>query len=330
MRVVVDDAPDRFEKYVSDTLHLPIRLAQWQGESLLPAFLRTQYSFYEAHVSAAHVLFLFSAEAPAPSTQTEHQRAMRDHWQGPVAFVFDRVTPYARRRMIQAGIAFVVPGSQLYLPELGMDLRERFRPPAREALRLRPSGQAALLWTLTMQTRHPNTPSKLAGELGYTPMAMGQALDQLEAAGLADVRRQGRERLFTMAGDPKDTWDKAQPLLASPIKRRHCLVKGSRGVADGLMSGLTALATYSSLAEPALPVFAMSAPQARQLLDSQDVIDVPSTDGADFELEVWSYDPRLLSKGPAVDRLSLYLALRDDQDERVQSALEEMLRGITW
>ena len=31
-----------------------------------------------------------------------------------------------------------------------------------------------------------------------------------------------------------------------------------------------------------------------------------------------------------VDRLSLYLSLRDDPDERVQGALEDMLEGVKW
>jgi hypothetical protein len=31
-----------------------------------------------------------------------------------------------------------------------------------------------------------------------------------------------------------------------------------------------------------------------------------------------------------VDRLSLYLSLREDMDERVRSALDEMMLGVAW
>jgi hypothetical protein len=50
----------------------------------------------------------------------------------------------------------------------------------------------------------------------------------------------------------------------------------------------------------------------------------------EVEIEVWSYDPRVLLDGPTVDRLSLFLSLRDDPDERVQQALQEMMRSFSW
>ena len=45
-------------------------------------------------------------------------------------------------------------------------------------------------------------------------------------------------------------------------------------------------------------------------------------------VEMWRYDPRKLSKRRAVDELSLALALREDADERVEEAVEEMLNGL--
>lgn len=47
-------------------------------------------------------------------------------------------------------------------------------------------------------------------------------------------------------------------------------------------------------------------------------------------VEVWSYDPVPLSDGLVVDPLSLSLSLRDDPDERVQSALGRLLESLSW
>lgn len=69
---------------------------------------------------------------------------------------------------------------------------------------------------------------------------------------------------------------------------------------------------------------------AKSLTDARGVEELLTVDEADLEVEVWTYKPSLLSEGPAVDQLSLYLSLRDDTDERVQSALDEMMRGVTW
>lgn len=46
-------------------------------------------------------------------------------------------------------------------------------------------------------------------------------------------------------------------------------------------------------------------------------------------LQLYRYDPRILSKNRYVDVLSLYLSLREDMDERVEKAREEML-NVLW
>jgi hypothetical protein len=56
------------------------------------------------------------------------------------------------------------------------------------------------------------------------------------------------------------------------------------------------------------------------------MIDEPGT----TTVEIWSYAPVLFADGGWVDRLSLYLALRETQDERVQAALDQMVKEVSW
>ena len=48
------------------------------------------------------------------------------------------------------------------------------------------------------------------------------------------------------------------------------------------------------------------------------------------ELELWDYDPKRFSDKHYVDLLSLYASLKEKADERVEYALEEVLRGEPW
>jgi len=48
------------------------------------------------------------------------------------------------------------------------------------------------------------------------------------------------------------------------------------------------------------------------------------------ELEVWSYSPELFAKKGVVDRFSLFLSMRENNDERIQSALEGMMEQVEW
>lgn len=326
----MQDSIKNLEGYLRETLHTPVRLERWRGEAALPAYLRGKYGFFDGTVGHAHILFLQSTEEPVPSIAKKHERTLQQHWVGPVAFAFERITPRTRQRMVSEGLSFVVPGTQVYLPVLGMNLRERYTTRAQTTDRLRPSAQVLFLHTLSKPSASPNTPSGLARQLGYTAMAMGQALNQLEDAKLVRVHKEGRERLFELAGEPADLWTQAQPMLASPVSRKRYFVGVAAPASNGLACGLSALADYSTLAEPRVTAIALARTQAKGLLDARDVHEVPSADEADLEVEVWAYEPSLLSDGPVVDRLSLYLSLREDTDERVQSALDEMMRSVAW
>ncbi|MDO9557519.1 MAG: helix-turn-helix domain-containing protein [Coriobacteriia bacterium] len=318
------------ETYLRETLHAPVQLERWRQAATLPAYLTGQYDFFDGTVGDVHILFLHSAEEPVPSAAKKHERALQQKWTGPVAFVFERITPRIRQRMVSEGLSFVVPGNQVYLPALGVNLRERYQTRVQTTDRLRPSAQVLFLHVLANHSPASGTPSGLARRLGYTAMAMGQALNQLEDAKLVTVHKEGRERLFELAGEPADLWLQAQPLLASPVSRRHYVVGVAPTGHKGLAAGLSALATYSALAQPTVPVVALDRITTKGLLDARGVQELPTVDEADLEVEVWSYKPGTLSEGPAVDRLSLYLSLRDDTDERVHSALDEMMRGVTW
>lgn len=319
------------ETFLRETLHAPVQLERWRQAAMLPAYLTGQYDFFEGTVGSVHILFLHSAEEPLPSAAQKHERTLQQTWNGPVAFVFERITPRTRQRMVSEGLSFVVPDNQIYLPALGVNLRERYRTRVQTTDHLRPSAQVLFLHVLTNRSPASGTPSGLARRLGYTAMAMGQALNQLEDARLVTAHKEGRERRFELAGEPADLWHQAQPLLASPVSRRRYVFGVAPSAHKGLAAaGVSALATYSALAEPAVPVVALDRVKAKSLLDVHGVQELPAADEAELEVEVWSYDPGLLSDGAAVDRLSLYLSLRDDTDERVQSALDEMMRGVTW
>jgi hypothetical protein len=48
------------------------------------------------------------------------------------------------------------------------------------------------------------------------------------------------------------------------------------------------------------------------------------------EWQVWSYSPAMVAKIKTVDVLSLWLSLKDDPDDRVQMALDELQDKFAW
>jgi len=169
----------------------------------------------------------------------------------------------------------------------------------------------------------------LAAPLGYTSMTMTRAFDELQTAGLGEITMEGRERILRFDQNKKDLWENARKFLRNPVKK-HLWVKSFINEPLGVKAGLTALARYSALAEPANPVFAMTSKKWKKIKNRNGVLELTITEPDAFELEIWSYSPRLFEKDNVVDRFSLYLSLQANDDERVESALEKMMEKITW
>jgi DNA-binding MarR family transcriptional regulator len=322
---------ESLKNYISEVLHQPLEMHPWPHQDRLPHLLRQEYDFYEGQLFTTPILFLIAKDDPTPATAFKHQQLLKDHAPGPFVLVTDHATPAWRSRMIERGLSFIVPRNQMYVPVLGLDLREWFRPVSKGPGRLTPSAQVVFLWALLHSDSPARTPTEISQELAFSAMTVSRALDQLEELDLVKGFRQGRERLFGLDASPRDAWERAQPQLSTPAKRRvwAACPAGIRTL-DVMIAGLTALSRRSMLAEPELPVMATYRGDFNELVRRGEIIEVESSEMAELQMESWSYRPHQLSSGPIVDHLSLYLSLRDEHDERVQSALEEMMKGLRW
>jgi len=97
-----------------------------------------------------------------------------------------------------------------------------------------------------------------------------------------------------------------------------------------LPAGLTALAHFTLLAPPSVPVYAVSLDDWKSMKLINAVVELPAAEPQSYEIEIWNYSPFLFKEEDVVDRFSLYLSLRDNDDERVQSALEKMMEEALW
>jgi hypothetical protein len=264
-----------------------------------------------------------------PATVGKHILQVRKKWPDEVIYLQRKMTAYNRKRYIQHKIPFIVPLNQMYLPFLGIDLREYFKSSRKTEASFSPSTQVVVLYFLSQDGRIRMTPKRLAQALGYSIMTMTRALDELEGAGLGTITMEGRERVLRFNRDKKLVWETALERLRSPVKKK-VWVKSPSIKNLGLKAGLSALACYSALAEPANPVLAVEGKQWRRIKDGGNAMILDIKEPNAGELEVWQYSPELLGEKGVVDRFSLYLSMRGENDERVQSALAAMMGKVKW
>jgi len=147
----------------------------------------------------------------------------------------------------------------------------------------------------------------------------------LEDASIGTVYREGRERFWVFEGSKRELWEQTKPMLRSPVKT-HVWLKHKK---PKIAAGLTALSYFTMINPPTVPVYAISWEEWKRWKKSE-VEELPSSEEAAFELEIWYYDPLLFAKDSAVDLFSLYLSLQTSGDERIETALEELEGKIQW
>lgn len=321
---------EKVASYLAETLGAEIVPAPWQ-QCRLPHFLEETYMFYVVELAGATVLLMVdpgTAEL-APAALRKHMSLVQTRWEGDVVYVTPALATYNRKRLIEHKVSFIVPGNQMYLPMEGIDFREHFRRQRERQAVLTPSAQMLLLHVLLRPPPDVMTPKEAAARLSYSAMTMTRAFNELEAAQLVRVTPQGKERHLRLGAKPKDVWRQAQPVLSSPVKK-EISIRWTSEEAPGHRAGLTALAESSMLLAPARATHALSRKSWTSLRREHDVVEVPSHDPDALQLQLWSYAPEHLTPGRHVDPLSLYLSLRDSDDERIAAALEELMETVAW
>lgn len=321
--------------YLHEVLDADVATRPWTAGERLPVYFNNRYKVFEAQIFDTHCLVMGARDDDelTPTELARNVEFLERRTGRPCIFVATAVTPATRKRLIAKGVQFVVPHNQMYLPHLGVDLRERFKrrkEPRRQ--HLGPAAQAALIHYLLHGQGEALNPTLLATRLRYTRMTMTRVMDEFVAGQLGRAQERGRERWFTFHAQKRELWDLALPLLRTPVKRRFHAIKDTNNAHAGLNAGLTALAHRTLLAEPATDTRAVTPADAREIGGARGRDDFADRGPDVLEFEVWAYDPRLLvaTPGADVDPLSLYLSLKDHPDERVEAAAGELMRAYAW
>lgn len=325
--------PADVQAYLHETLGADAKIRPWGGVRKLPYFLQDTFDLYELLLHDRRVLLAGARKdrIPALSALRTQLDKLAQITESPVIFVARTLASYERKRLVQQKVQFVVPGNQLYLPDLGIDFREYFRQPAKAVTAFSPATQALLIAALLRKDWQAEwRPAEAIAELGYTAMTLSRAARELTAADLVTTCQDGRVRSFQMKYPPDQIWERARPFLRDPVKRSVWVNNATRAKSpQPPLAGLSALAFYSIVTEPSRPIYAVSTAQWK-LAERAGIETLPESHPETSQWQIWSYAPNLLKQDKVVDPLSLTLSLQDDSDDRVQQALADLRGKFPW
>ena len=323
----------RLEDYIYETLGVSVEVLPWIGREGLPLFLTDRYEFFSATIYNRRYILALDRETEVltPAIIRKQLDIVREAAKRDVVYVCSALPGWNRTRLIEQKQSFVVPGNQLYLPLLGMDLREYLRLPPKNAnaKRLSPSSVRVLLAIIYNPIRAEWKQAEIADALGISTMSVSRTFDEFADAGLFSIELSGKARLLRREQPGRDIWTRAEPLLWSPVMKRIHIERKS--LPSRLpRAGLTALSALSMLASPQNPEYALASARWKRLKQDNLISEVPNADTDTVLLELWRYDPDGFARDGTVDPLSLYLTLRGTDDERIAAALDELLDGVAW
>ena len=300
----------------------------------LPIFLSQLYEPFRANLFGHQMCLMMAKQGkhPTPAELESHLRLLKNLLGLEVVFVLDVLPSFDRSRLLKRSIPFIVPHRQMFLPGGTIELREVHGIPSQDKSTEVFSMPTQLLLLHHLQKRAGNdVPFALyewATALGYSRMTISRAHKELLDAGMVNAAPSGKTVTVRFVGQRRDLWKRALTMLRSPVQQEgYFRVKGDL-LPPMLEAGLTALAHYSDLADSRQRTLATW----RMVRPAPNVAEpVPYRDNGTVLIQRWWYPPALLAEDErSVDRLSLFLSLRESADERIQSALAQLMEGVKW
>lgn len=289
----------------------------------LPNFIYARYRVQRVTLDGKPAIFVYpKEELEAVSAIKKHLDRIARTGEAQTVLVPDHLTYRQKEYLLRERIPFIVDGKQIYLPFMAIYLQERGDGEKIDKADMLPSAQLLLLYYIYHGCGELLT-SEATQKLGFTATSISRASRQLQEMGLIQTEKRGVQKVIYSDKTPEEMFITARESMCNPVKRTVFVPKTQiKGTL--LMSGYSALSEYSMMNPPLTECYAAdtvaewdkSASNRLQSTDDQCAV------------ELWRYDPKKLSAGDCVDRLSLVLALSDDRDERIEEAVEEILTDL--
>lgn len=287
------------------------------------------YKFYDGEFHGMPLLFAEpKGKVATPRCLSVTANNLTSLLQLPIVFLLPACPAYERQRLIDKDVYFVVSEKYVHLPMLLANERVR---KTKQAKTLTPVAQYLLLYHLQIGSIEGMAARDIEDKIPYSYASITLGLTCLEDLGLCKKVAEGSKRKvihFDMKG--MNLWEQAQPFFVNPVEERiYC---------DGLLSddsfpecGINALAHYTRLNPDPERTIMMSVKQLRNFKSSEALVRPNEFDG-NIIIEAWKYPPvtAIGVKAEWVDKLSLAISLREDEDPRVEGEVERLINEIEW
>ena len=238
----------------------------------------------------------------------------------PVILILDGINSYQRKSLIESRIGFVIPGKQIYIPQMGALMSERGLGVNVSTIeKLSTVAGAIITLHLGAKSLQGLSISDVAKIMGYSIKTLSLAAAELERLGLISFKLEGRKKLLDFPLSNKELWEKAFPMIDSPVEK--VLYSSNLALASeiGVKSSDSVLSEISMLTSPPQDTYAI-------YVRDHNLGELNLNDSTgDIKVEVWKTNPAIFTKNGIMDIFSLALSYKNDDDPRVWKELNKLI-----
>ncbi|WMJ77800.1 MULTISPECIES: helix-turn-helix domain-containing protein [unclassified Sedimentibacter] len=323
----------KVNEYLKENIDENVTINTWNDENKLPLFLLEIYDFYDLNILGNQcILIKFINDVPKINDIKKHMKTLKAISNDNLVFLYNNISPYRRKALIQNRIPFIVENGQMYLPFLGLDLKKMIDKNSKSIEKFSSTAQLVFLYFLYNKDLTLNT-TELAKKLNTTAMTASRALNDLYSLGILkyDIGgKTGKSKNYKRIADTK-YFDIGNKYLKNPVNKVVYMDQSAYNIAyDFPIAGLEALSMNSMINPSARSIRAISKQKLYDLMDyiEKDIYKIKDMNL--MELQIWDYDPMIFAKNNVVDLASLAASFSGTSDERIEQAIEESLKGELW
>lgn len=297
---------------------MKVNYKSWDKKNSLPLYISGNYEIDEAVVSNNRFIVLSPVgDLPTLPAMKKHAEKVQKIDNVPVAFYLKNLSDFRRKGMLESNIPFMTE-KQVFFPFIGALLMEEKNNNLYTDKFMLSTQQLFLMYIYNDQNKM--YVANAGKKLQYSAMTISRAVKQLEASDLFLVYKDGVNKVIESKYDRRDLFEKAKPLLSNPV-RKYGYIEKSRIDENMVLASDSALAEKTMLNPSKLITYAID----EQKMDNNQMENELIDPKEQVKLELWGYDPKLFSNENVADSLSVALSLRENEDERIEEAIDEYI-----
>lgn len=322
----INDNKESLIRYIETVLdyRMTVGIMNQNKVGMLPMFIAENYQILQTQILDHEVCLLCSkgSNSFTPAKLYKQMLLVQAKLDMVVVFVMECVESYNLQRLIAQRVNFIIPGKQMFMPSLLLDIKKVPKTVVNEDRNIPAFSQFLILYHLQKEKLDGLTTREVADKFSISYTHTNRAIRWLVEKALITLEG-GKEKTMFFSASGKVLFERAHAFLISPVEQ-VLFTDDTSDCESVCHSGVNALSAYTMLNDEERRYFAFSRNRFKEAgihADKQYGTNV---------IEIWRYDPLPLSLDGNVDKLSLYLSMRDDQDERIQIELEQLIGTMIW